>query len=324
MSGTGLRWGIAGYGDIVRRRALPALLALGETVTRVWGRNPDRARALCAEYGVARGTGDYAELLDAVDVVYVATPVAAHLPLAARALRAGLPVLVEKPLGLVTQVADRETVLRGGAGTPVGVAYYRRLAPALARVRELVEGRAVHAVEVAFRFAFDPAPGDPRHWRTDVTVAGGGVLADAGSHRLDLLVWLLGTPARVTALLGRCFPLGAERVARVGLAWPSGTRAELDLEWADGGPYDRLSLTFDGGRLVLDPLDSGRIRGVVDGIPIEEHLPPHENPHAPLLADFAASVRNGTAPVCPAAEGAIVDDLIMKAYTTPESTEENR
>lgn len=312
MPGTGLRWGIAGYGDIVRRRALPALLARAETVSCVWGRNPDRARALCAEFGVGRGTGDYAELLDSADVVYVATPVASHLPLAARALRAGLPVLVEKPLGLLTGTDDREAVLRAGA--TVGVAYYRRLAPALARVRELIEGRAVHSAEVAFRCAFDPAPEDPRHWRTDPAVSGGGVLADAGSHRLDLLVWLLGAPERVTALLGGRFPRGAERVARVRLAWPSGPHAELDLEWAGGRPYDRLALAFDGGRLVLDPLDSGDIRGIVDGIAIEERLPPHPNPHAPLLADFAASVLHGSPPVCPVAEAAVVDDLIARAY----------
>ncbi|GAB2492973.1 hypothetical protein GCM10027187_70080 [Streptosporangium sandarakinum] len=101
MPGTELTWGIAGYGDIVRRRALPGLLSLSQRVAVVWGRDAARARALAGEHGVPLGTSDYAELLRAVDVVYVATPVAAHVPLAAAAVRAGPPVLVEKPLGLL-------------------------------------------------------------------------------------------------------------------------------------------------------------------------------------------------------------------------------
>ncbi|MGV9599112.1 Gfo/Idh/MocA family protein [Streptosporangium sandarakinum] len=362
MPGTELTWGIAGYGDIVRRRALPGLLSLSQRVAVVWGRDAARARALADEHGVPLGTSDYAELLRAVDVVYVATPVAAHVPLAAAAVRAGLPVLVEKPLGLFPLTpapygGESGTEPYGGAlgtepyggafgtgsyggasargerpaafrarpadglraelaapGAHVGVAYYRRLAPAVVRLAGLLAGRAVHRVTLSFRAPFDPAPGDPRAWRTDPAESGGGVLADIGSHRLDLLVRLLGEPVTVDAVLGARFPRGAERAARVELSWPSGARASLDAEWAPAPPYDRMAVTFDGGRVELDPLDAGRIRGVVDGAPIDEHLPPAANPHAPLLADFARSVRYGTAPACPFTDAALVDDLIAAAY----------
>ncbi|MFB9676513.1 Gfo/Idh/MocA family protein [Streptosporangium vulgare] len=407
MPEPGLRWGIAGYGDIVRRKALPALLSLGETVACVWGRDAARAQATCEESGISRdgssgafGTSDYTALLDVAEVVYVATPVAAHLPLAIAAARAGLPVLVEKPLGGTAPGRDprgpvpasatahaedayprgtvpgratgrdprgpvpasatahaedaypRGTVPGRATGRdprgPVpasatahtgdayhrgtvaelatahaGVAYYRRLAPALGRVREILRGRAVHHATVEFRSHFDPGPDDPRLWRTDPAISGGGVLADIGSHRLDLLCWLLGEAVVTGARTGLPFDLGAERLAGVELAWPSGGTAALEAAWTPGARQDRFRLSFEGGHLELDPLDSGTVRGIVDGAAVEEFLPPPENPHLPLMADFARSVREGTEPVCPVGDAEVVDRLIADAYAFATRLEEH-
>jgi predicted dehydrogenase len=313
MSGSGLRWGIAGYGDVVRSRALPALLSRDETVTCIWGRNLARARAVGEAYGVTGATCDYSALLGSVDVVYVATPVVAHVPLAVDAMRAGLPVLIEKPLG------GTAPELKAGPEVAVGVAYYRRLAPALRRVREILRGRPMDRATVEFRGAFDPDVSDPKYWRTDPALAGGGVLADVGSHRIDLLCWLLGEPAAVTATVGGRFAAGAERAVRAHLSWDCGAEADLDLRWAPGPARDRLSLAFRGGRLVLDPLDSGHLRGVVDGARVDERLPPSGNPHLPLMDDFVASVLGGTDPVCPAGAAMVVDRVIAAAYRAREA-----
>ncbi|MFI7447284.1 Gfo/Idh/MocA family protein [Nonomuraea sp. NPDC049714] len=316
-----LRWGVAGYGDIVRKRALPALLSLGETVTCVWGRDAARAQRTCDEFGAGFGTADYGKLLGAVDVVYVATPVATHLPLAMAAARAGLPVLAEKPLGVLPAPAERPAADELD-DAHVGVAYYRRLAPAVRRALDLLSGRAIHEVVVDYRGPFDPGPDDPKLWRTDPALSGGGVLADVGSHRLDLLCLLLGEPVVTGARTGRRFPLGAEREVRARLAWPSGATGEVDTVWGPEPRRDHLRLTFDGGRLELDPLDSGHLRGTVDGVPVEEFLPPPANLHIPLMADFARSVRDGTAPICPVRDAAAVDRLISAVYAAATPLEE--
>ncbi|MEU1026492.1 Gfo/Idh/MocA family oxidoreductase, partial [Streptomyces sp. NPDC005904] len=152
--------------------------------------------------------------------------------------------------------------------------------------------------------------GDPMRWRTDPAVSGGGVLADAGSHRVDLLLHLFGQPYELTARLGDRFPEGAERRADLTLTWPSGLRARCLLEWGEGPPVDRVELTGGGRAVTLDPLDAGRLVGLT-GAPL--HLPPAANPHQPLFADFAAAVGQGRAPVCPVAEARLVDDVITAA-----------
>ncbi|WP_069885076.1 Gfo/Idh/MocA family protein [Streptomyces luteocolor] len=304
-----MKWGIAGYGDIVTRRVLPALHALGEEPAVLWGRDPGRAARTAERHGVARACADPAELLSGVDAVYVATPVVGHVPLARTVLDAGLPVLVEKPLAGARADGGALDV----AGRCAGVAYYRRLAPAVRRLREELDDWTPDHVEVRFRCPFAPGPDDPMRWRTDPALSGGGVLADAGSHRVDLLIHLFGRPYELTARLGHRFPQGAERRAELTLRWRPGPTAHCTVEWGEGPPVDRLRLTGGGRTVTLDPLDSGRVEGLAGrgGEPLD--LPPAANPHQPLLADFAAAVAGGGAPVCPLDEACLVDDVIAAA-----------
>ncbi|WJV45191.1 Gfo/Idh/MocA family protein [Streptomyces flavofungini] len=313
-----MRWAVAGYGDVVERRVLPALRALGEEPVHLWGRDAERAARVAARHGVPVGGDDEDMLIRDVDAVYVATPVVHHVPLAGRVLSGGLPVLVEKPLaGGLWPGARSGTdagVRRGGDALPcAGVAYYRRLAPAVRRLREELRGWSPERVEVRFRCAFDPGPGHPMRWRTDPALSGGGVLADAGSHRLDVLHLLFGRPDEVRARLDRRFPEGAERLAEVELRWDAGLRARVRAEWSGEPPEDRFEVSGSGRTLTLDPLDSGRLRRQGAEGEREVTLPPAPNPHQPLIADFVAAVVAGRPPVCPFAQAHLVDDVLVAA-----------
>ncbi|MFD0480155.1 hypothetical protein ACFQ0B_77485 [Nonomuraea thailandensis] len=147
-------------------------------------------------------------------------------------------------------------------------------------------------------------PGRGRRW----------VLAALGGHRLDLLVWLLGMPTGIIGEIGRRFPRGVERQATLHLTWPRGTRATLAVEWWQGTPHDRLTVTFDGRTLEADPVDSGLFRGRIDDARVRMFRPPHDNPYVPLLTDFARSVADGTSPACPIADAMTVDRLIATAH----------
>lgn len=306
-----LRWGVAGYGDVVVRRGLPALTALGQDIRCVWGRDASRAAAVADRYGVPHGTSAVADLLHGVDAVYIATPVALHVPLATAAIAAGMHVLVEKPLGGGLD-CDRAGLVAAqrAAGLVGAVAYYRRLAPALQAVAGLLSDGPYHGY-VTFRAPFSPTPDDPMHWRTDVA-AGGGVLADAGCHRIDLLCWLLGRPDQVSGQVTDPFPLGAERTANVSLHWPDGSTARLAARWASGPGQDEFTLIGRRHAIRLPQLDSGELL-LDNGVRMRRLLPPEPNPLAPAIRDFLRAVGGDGAPNCSLTDGVLVDEVIRVA-----------
>jgi predicted dehydrogenase len=280
---------------VVVRRVLPALREAGAETVGIWGRTRRRAAEVATTFDIPVATTDLTALLNRVDAVYVATPVVAHVPVALAAVQAGRHVLVEKPLaGALNSDVRTLAALAAERDVTVGVAYYRRLNPALAGLRKTLAAQLVRHVDIDFRFPFDPEPEHPMRWRTELPVSGGGVLADAGSHRLDLLCWLFGQPEAVAGETADPFPGGAERTAEVRLRWPSGMTARCRFMWCAGPAVDRMTVITATGTTVLDPLDA-RLAA---------------NPHTPLVADFARAVRQAAEPACPLAEASLVDLLI--------------
>src|SRR5471030_383552 len=102
MEGSALRWGILGTGGIAH--AFVSDLALTESglVSAVGSRSQGSADLFAEEFGIEGRHASYESLVaDAsVDVIYVATPHPMHRDNAILALRAGKPVLVEKPFAM--------------------------------------------------------------------------------------------------------------------------------------------------------------------------------------------------------------------------------
>jgi len=118
----------------------------------------------------------------------------------------------------------------------LGVAYYRRFYPKLLKAKELIAAGAIGRpllAELIHHVWLTPSDisGDP--WHFDPAIAGGGPLYDVGSHRIDVLNFLFGTPARSQrlALPGR----PAEQSGRVGGCSHridrDGVRGLVDVSW---------------------------------------------------------------------------------------------
>jgi predicted dehydrogenase len=102
-----MRFGLAGTGHWARVAHARALASTpGVELAAVWGRNADAAAALAREHGAASHT-DFDAFLSGVDAVAFSVPPHVQSELATRAAPAGKHLLLEKPVALTTESADR-------------------------------------------------------------------------------------------------------------------------------------------------------------------------------------------------------------------------
>ncbi len=94
------RWGYVGSGSIALSTA-KSILKGNHEITAVYGRSFDKVRSFAERFG-AKAYKSYDEfLLDGeFDAVYIATPHTSHVEYAVAALKAHVPVLCEKPVGV--------------------------------------------------------------------------------------------------------------------------------------------------------------------------------------------------------------------------------
>ena len=117
------------------------------------------------------------------------------------ALQAGCHVFIEKPLSTNVQEAADIVGAGPGRGRKVGVGHQYRLLPSLVEARRAAGRRGDRAGPAGRRRPW-PSPGWRRiggaenSWRFDPKVAGGGILADAGDHLIDALLWTTGQVGR--------------------------------------------------------------------------------------------------------------------------------
>lgn len=162
----------------------------------VWGRDPAKAAALAARHGV-RAFGDLDELIAAVDAVAFSVPPDVQAELALPAAEAGKALLLEKPLALSVEAAER---LVDAVRAPTVVFFTFRLDPGLAAwYREEVDGRSWDGASVLY-LASIFEPGNPfghSPWRKEQ-----GGLWDVGPHALSALLPALGKVEQVEAVRG--------------------------------------------------------------------------------------------------------------------------
>ena len=135
----------------------------------------------------------------------IASPASSHLAVALPLVRAGIPLLIEKPLA--TTCMGVGELLDAAAGIPVMVAYNLRFLPSLAETRRLVQSGSIGQIlgvraEVG---QYLPDWRSAARYQESVSarqVLGGGALLEL-SHEIDYVCWILGAPSRVAASGGR-------------------------------------------------------------------------------------------------------------------------
>ena len=254
MAKRGVRIGLIGSGFMGRAHALgyataarvfdlpvePVLAVLADVTE-------EAARRAAESLGFARATADWRGMLAEVDVVSIAAPNALHKEMALAAVAAGRHVHCEKPLA--PSHADCQEMARAAraAGVVTQVGFNYLCNPMLIAARDIVRGgeigepvsyRGIHAED----YMADPdAPWSFRH-----DPAGGGALADIGSHALATAEFLCGPVARVRGELVTVIPerpdgrggrraVEVDDIARAHLRFASGATGSVEASWVATG-----------------------------------------------------------------------------------------
>src|SRR3978361_2009172 len=134
-SGKKVRYAVVALGDIAQEAMLPGVEHTGNSVVTAFVTgDPEKARALGRQYGVEHSYGyeQFEEMLHSgnVDAIYLATPNWRHAEFAVPALKAGIHVLVEKPLEVSVAKAREILDAQKGSTAKLMVAYRLHFEPA--------------------------------------------------------------------------------------------------------------------------------------------------------------------------------------------------
>ncbi len=206
--GKKLGWAIVGLGSLSINQILPAFAKCEKSkVTALVSGHPDKANKLALRYGVSPKNiynyQNYDSLKDnpEVDVIYIVLPNGMHAEYTVRGFQAGKHVLSEKPMANTPAECQQMIDAAHKANRKLMVAYrcqyepYNKEAIRIARSHELGPTQMILA-DAGFSM------GDPKQWRLNRQLAGGGSLMDIGIYALNASRYLSGEePTEVNAMV---------------------------------------------------------------------------------------------------------------------------
>jgi predicted dehydrogenase len=325
-----------------------------ETLPRVAGLrlaavvDPNAEAARLAEAHGAPWYADPGAVIEAglADAAIIASPNDTHMAIAGELLRAGLPVLVEKPLA--GSLAEGEALLRAEveAGLPVLVGHHRRHNPIIKAAKAAIEaGRLGELVTATVMSTLaKPSAYFDVSWRR--TPGAGGPLAINLIHEVDLLRHFWGEVAEVRAVTSNARRgFAVEDTAAAILTFGAGGIASVSVTDAGAGPWawdvsagenparfpahDVYAHAYAGTRagLSLPDLALWSHPGAPDWTAeMTREVLPHTaaDPYVVQLEHFAAVVRGEADPLVSAADGLanmrVIEAIRRAAGTgTPQS-----
>lgn len=203
-----INWGIIGVGNVTELKSGPAFSKVtGSKLVAVMRRNASKAEDYARRHNVARWYTDADNLINdpEVNAVYVATPPYKHAEFAIRAMKAGKPVYVEKPMAMNYHECKEMLKVSEETGMPLFVAYYRRTLPGFVKVKELIEsGQIGNPLIVHIKLHREAKERNLKpeemSWHVYPEFGGAGHFFDLASHQLDYLDFLFGPVSEVKGI----------------------------------------------------------------------------------------------------------------------------
>ncbi len=255
------KFGIIGCGMISRFHAR-AIREIGAELVACYDQLPIAAERLAQEFG-CKAYADLKEFLadPEVQIVTVGAPSGAHLDPAVAAAKAGKHVIVEKPLEVTVERCDAIIDACNAAGVTLSTVFPSRFHQSSVQLKKAIESGRFGKLtlgDAIVKWYRTQQYYDSGVWRGTWKLDGGGALMNQAIHSVDLLVWLMGDVAEVTALTGLVAHerIEVEDVAIAALRFKNGALGTLEATTAAYPGYlKRIETHGDKGSAVIEEED---------------------------------------------------------------------
>ena len=252
-----LRVGIAGYGLAGRYFHAPLLKGCGFNVVAIQTSNAERTQHAKSDFPDTTVVSTIEKLVTKdLDLVVVASANLVHAEHALAAINAGIPVVVDKPMG--RSFAETQLIVNAAADAGVGLSTFfnRRWDSDALTIKKVLQSGVlgtIHRIDSRFeRFRPDL---NAASWRENMSAAdGGGQLLDLQPHLISTAIDWFGTAELVTATV-RSLRGGADDDSVLVLRHQSGVMSYLSASAVVGAPGPRIRILGTQGALVINELD---------------------------------------------------------------------
>ena len=250
---------------------------------------PEKARRMREKYGLdAEVMDDHQALLPLqdIDLVDVCTPPYVHAQISINCLRSGKNVVCEKPMAASLEECDQMLRARDESGKRLSIIAQNRFRQPIRNLKALLDSGLAGPVRCAQvdSFWWRGHCYYDLWWRGTWEKEGGGCTLNHAVHHIDMLLWMMGLPQRVTSVLANTAHDNAEvEDLSVSILQYPGALAQLTASVVHHGEEQQLVFQCEKAKLAA-PFSCYASLSMGNGFPQRNEALEKE------IADFAAAL----------------------------------
>lgn len=320
---------IAGYLEFPERCRIVALVDI----------YPEKAQEKKERFGLkeAEVYDDHLKILnrDDIDLIDICTPPYVHAEIAINSLNAGKNVLVEKPMAASVEECDNILEAAKRSGKLISVVAQNRYGTGYMNLKKTLDsglaGEIVHAQADSFWWRghcyYD------LWWRGTWEKEGGGCTLNHAVHHIDMMLWMMGRPEEVQAIMTNTSHDNAEveDLSIALLKYKNGALGQITSSVVHHGEEQQMIFQGKHARISA-PWKVSASLSKSNGFPeknepLEKELEAFYNAlpeqkyryHAPLLEDVINAIETGGKPLISGEDGRATVELITAIYESSVS-----
>jgi len=332
-----LKFGIIGCGNVANVHAQAIRSMESALLAAACSRSISCLDEFCSKYE-CRGFPDPDRFLKEadIDIVAICTPSGTHAEPACQAAAEGKHVIVEKPIEVTLDRADRIIEACAKNGVQLGVIFQSRFNSASRLLKCAIEKNLFGRLTLGSAYVKWYRPQeyyDSGEWRGTIALDGGGALMNQSIHAIDLLRWFMGDVSSVQAFTGTLAheKIEVEDTGAAILRFGSGALGVIEGSTAAFPGYaKRIEVSGEKGTVVLtedritewsfaEPTElDGRVENLNQDDPDKggaaDPMAIDFSGHKAQFEDFIDALQKGSSPLVDGREGRKTLEVVLALY----------